>query len=98
MIWKDFERFYLLVRQCLCAKPPQHTLWPVFDVTVKLEQDTVGGSEPDKDRIRCVLVSLFTLELVLELTILGNVDLQHTTVNVDLKLRFAEENTGWHPE
>ena len=91
MIWEGFKRFCLLVRQCQCSKPPQHAPWPTFDVTVKVEQDTVGESDPDSDSICCVLVSLYVLQLLVEMTILESVDLQHTTVNVDLTLRFAEE-------
>lgn len=91
MIWEGFKRFCLLVRQCQCSKPPQRAPWPTFDVTVRVEQDTVGESGPHEDYIRCVLVSLYVLRLLVEMTILESVDLQHTTVNVDLKLRFAEE-------
>ncbi|KAI4218893.1 MAG: hypothetical protein L6R36_008693, partial [Xanthoria steineri] len=91
MIWEGFKRFCLLVRQCQCSKPSQHVPWPTFDVTVRVEQDTLGGSDPDYDYICCVVVLLYVLRLLVEMTILESVDLQHTTVNVDLKLRSAEE-------
>ncbi|KAI4218584.1 MAG: hypothetical protein LQ349_008651 [Xanthoria aureola] len=92
MIWEGFKRFCLLVRQCQCSKPPQHAPWPTFDVTVRVEQDTVGESGPHEDYIRCVLVSLYVLRLLVEMTILESVDLQHTTVNVDLKLGLRKNS------
>ena len=92
MIWEDFKRFCLLVHKWQCSNPPRHAPWPVFDVTVEHEQNTVGRSNPAEDYCCCILVPLFTLELLLEMTILENVDLQHTTVNVHLKLLYAEES------
>lgn len=91
-IWEDVKRFCQLMRRCQSSKPPQHIAWPVFDVTVKLNQETVVEPDRDSGRLRGGLNLFFILQLLSEMTILDNVDLGNTTINVIFNLRWREEH------
>ncbi|KAI4261231.1 MAG: hypothetical protein L6R42_003565 [Xanthoria sp. 1 TBL-2021] len=91
-ILEDVKRFCQLMRRCQSSKSPQHTSWPSFDVTVKLNQDTVVEPDRDSGRLRGGLNLFFILQLLSEMTILDNFDLGNTPINVIFKLRWREEH------
>ncbi|KAL8666786.1 MAG: hypothetical protein Q9168_007414 [Polycauliona sp. 1 TL-2023] len=88
----EVRRFCQLVQWCQWSKPSHYDAWPVFDVTVQLDQSAVPNPDSDNGALRIILSHTSTHSLMEEMAAIRTINLETTVITINLKVRLTVES------